>query len=241
MAYEVTKQIKGRQYRYRVEGVRDPSTGQTRARWQYLGRLGEGGVVAPSRVSSPRVTRDEIVAVTARLLESRDASRVTVAVIAQNAGVSPGTFYRHFADRNSAFSAALTFLCDRLLADLPSLDGTPGTREAEQARLYDWFAALHGEVLNRRALRWYLTIPDRGKPALLERAMLAVDPHDLLVRYFQALRVAKLTNAPDLDALAIGVMTVHRAAIQLMAMRDDGSEAEWDAMYPVITRAIFCD
>lgn len=197
--------------------------------------------MAPGRATNPRVTRDEIVAVTARLLESRDASRVTVAVIAQNAGVSPGTFYRHFSDRQSAYSAALALLCDQLLDGLPTLDGPIGTQGEERNRLYAWFGALHGEVLSRRALRWYLTIPDRGKPALLKRGMLAVDPHALLVGYFRALREAKLTTADDLEGLATGVMTVHRAAIQLMATRDDGSEAEWDAMFPVIARAVFCE
>jgi hypothetical protein len=113
MSYEVTKRIKGRDYRYRVESAQHPETGRAATRWTYLGKLEDGELIAPTRSVAKRVTHDEIVAVTAKLLETRDASRVTVSVITHHAGISPGTFYRHFADRDAAFGAALTALCEQ--------------------------------------------------------------------------------------------------------------------------------
>ena len=112
VAYEVTKRISGGDYRYRVEGYRDPDTGRQRSRWQYLGRVVDGMTVTPPVRRGDRVTQDKIVVSTAELLESRDASRVTVAVIAKHAGISQATFYRYFHDRKGAFTAALSYLCD---------------------------------------------------------------------------------------------------------------------------------
>ena len=49
MAYEVTKQIKGRDYRYRVESRLNPETGRPATRWTYLGKLEGGELIAPAR------------------------------------------------------------------------------------------------------------------------------------------------------------------------------------------------
>ena len=156
MSYEVTKRIKGRDYRYRVESARDPESGRAGTRWIYLGKLENGALVAPVRSVSRRVTHDEIVAVTAKLLESRDASRVTVSVIAHHAGISPGTFYRHFDDRDAAFSAALTALCEQCFDALPALDppasATPKRGPtASSASTQRWCAIWRSTALPKRA------------------------------------------------------------------------------------------
>ncbi len=66
MAYEVTKRIKGRDYRYRVEGYRDPESGKRKTRWQYLGVVTSGKLRPTPRLHKERVTREDIVAATAR-------------------------------------------------------------------------------------------------------------------------------------------------------------------------------
>jgi AcrR family transcriptional regulator len=147
MAYEVTKRIKGHEYRYRVEPARDAATGRAGTRWTYLGKVAEGELVQPARSGLRRLQRDEIVAVIAGLLESRDASRVTVGVISYHAGISSGTFYRHFADRDAALGAALALLCDRCFGKLPALDPPVGSLDDERRRLHTWFAALHKATL----------------------------------------------------------------------------------------------
>jgi AcrR family transcriptional regulator len=243
LAYEVTKRIKGRDYRYRVESARDPATGRAGTRWTYLGKLEGGELVAPARTVARRVTHDEIVAVTAKLLDSRDASRVTVSVIAQHAGISPGTFYRHFADRDAAFTAALTVLCERCFDDLPALDAPLGSQADECARLNGWFEALHHAALRGRAFRWFLTSAGHDKfEAILQQTALRIDPRALLANYFRALHGAGLARIGDAETLANGVLRVHASIVRDMALHA-GAEASaterWAEVFPVIERAVF--
>ena len=241
MAYEVTKKIKGRDYRYRVEGVRDPATGRTRTRWQYLGRLDGEDLIAPARVSAPRVTRDELVAVTAKLLETRDASRVTVSVIAHHAGVSSGTFYRHFHDRRSALSAAVAHVIEDLLHELPSLEGDIGTRAAERDRLFAWFSSLQGAALHGRALRWFLTQADREITKAMGDSAVADEPRRILAAYLQRLHRSGRARIDDPDALATALVRMHFSVVRDMAFSDDAADAasRWAAVFPVIERAVF--
>jgi AcrR family transcriptional regulator len=242
MAYEVTKRIKGRDYRYRVESAPNPDTGRAGSRWVYLGKVERGVVVAPARSRQSRVTHDEIVATTAKLLETRDASRVTVAVIAQFAGISAGTFYRHFSDRDAAFSAALALLTDTALQGLPPLEAPIGTRDAERARLDGWFRGLHRAVLQGRAFRWILTTTGRDKLfESVRRAERRIDPQVLLSDYFRALNAAGVAHIDDPDGLARGLMTVHGSVARDIALHDDADAAQrWSDIFPVIERAVFC-
>ena len=109
MAYEVTKIVKGHRYRYRVESVRDAGTGRSRARWTYLGRVGDDDVVVPRR-RSPNGNVDRIIGAIVKLLERRRIEHVTMTVIAREAGVAPGTIYRHFRSRREAILAAVQFV-----------------------------------------------------------------------------------------------------------------------------------
>jgi AcrR family transcriptional regulator len=243
LSYEVTKRIKGRDYRYRVESARDPETGRAGTRWVYLGKLENGELVAPVRSVSRRVTHDEIVAVTAKLLESRDASRVTVAVIAHHAGISPGTFYRHFEDRDAAFGAALTALCEQCFDTLPPLDPPAGSGADERARLNGWFEALHQAVLRGRAFRWFLTSAGHDKlETALAAASLRIDPRALLATYFRTLHDAGLARIGDAETLANGIIRLHASIVRDMALHGDaeaGAAERWAAVFPVIERAVF--
>lgn len=243
MAYEVTKRIGGRDYRYRVEGYRDPQSGRQRTRWQYLGRIGEDGVLLPPARRGERATRDKIVEATAELLESRDASRVTVAVIAKHAGHSQATIYRYFPDRKSAFSAALAYLCDRTIGALPSLDGPVGTRTEEAERICTWLESLHRSMLRRRAFRWSFGSGERSKvKAQIERSMLKVDAYALLAAYLRRLDAAGIARIGDADELAAGIMGVCRAFLRSWAHdeeRDQQHPVQLQEVFPLIERAVF--
>lgn len=241
MAYEVTKQIKGRDYRYRVESIRNPDTGRSGTRWTYLGKVEDGEVVAPARIAAKRVTHDEIIEVTAQLLETRDTSRVTVSVIAHNAGVSPGTFYRHFADREAALAAAIAFLSDRCFRALPVLDAPIGDFAHERARLNRWFEGLNAAVLNGRAFRWFLTTADHDKLLLsVQKAAVRSDPSAILERYFRALDAAGLALVAAPRALADGIFTLHRSIVRDIALHDEAdARLRWAVIFPVIERAVF--
>ena len=241
MAYEVTKQIKGRDYRYRVETTRDPQTGRGRTRWVYLGKLENGRVIAPVRVATRRVTHDEIVAITANLIESRDASRVTVAVIAQHAGISPGTFYRLFADRDSALAAAIAHLSDRALGELPTLDAPIGTFEEERVRLNGWFQGLIAAVLHGRAFRWYFTTAVHDKLAdTVRHTADHIDPRAVLAAYLRRLSDAGLSRIADADAFANSLMTLQQPIVRDIVLHDAAdAAARWANIFPVIERAVF--
>jgi AcrR family transcriptional regulator len=241
LAYEVTKQIKGHGYRYRVEGIRDPATGRTRSHWQYLGRIEGDDVIAPARTQTTRVTRDEIVKATARLLETRDASRITVSVIAQRAGVSAGTFYRIFGDRRSALGAAVAHLCDGLVRELPTLAGPIGTRDAERERLFNWFAALHRAVLDGRAFRWFLTSAARDTyRAAADAATMANDLQRTLAAYLRRLHASSCAHIGDPDALSAALLRIHFSFVRDLAItEEDDAPSRWSEVFPVIERAVF--
>jgi AcrR family transcriptional regulator len=244
MAYEVTKHIKGGTYRYRVDTVHDPQTGASRARWRYLGRLDGERLIAPVRASHARVTRDEIIAITAQLLESRDASHVTVGVIAQHAGISPGTFYRQLGDRRTAVAAALALLAERFVRELPSLGGPIGSREAEHERFFAWFDVLHQSALRGRAFRWFLTQADEETQRAVrdhwpaERDLLAI-----LADYLRRLDAAGLARIADASELVAALFALHAAIVRDVAGHPNTADAaeRWSTVFPVFERAVFGD
>lgn len=244
MAYEVTKRISGRDYRYRVEGYRDPVTGRARTRWHYLGRLVDGQTLTEPTRRGNRVTRDKIIAATAELLDARDASRVTVEVIAKHTGISQATFYRYFTDRKSAFTAALAYLCDRTISTLPSLEDAPvGTRAEESRRIFTWLESLQRSLLRQRALRWSFSNSDRSKvKAQIERSLLKVDAYAMLAAYLRRLDAAGVAQVDDAEQLATGIMSVCRAMIRSRANEDEPAElqaAQLREVFPLIERALF--
>jgi AcrR family transcriptional regulator len=113
MAYEVTKRIGGRAYRYRVESVRDPETGKRRSRWTYLGR-GDGAEKRPAAPRPRGDARERLLDALERLVAERDFATITADAIATEAGLAHGTFYRHFRDKREALLAALQRVRERI-------------------------------------------------------------------------------------------------------------------------------
>lgn len=243
MAYDGTKQIQGRAYRYRVKTVRDPVSGKDRAELHFIGRVNNGRLVAPPR-SGVDVTRDDLVAIVAGLLESRDPSQVTITVIAEHAGISVGTFYRHFSDRRDALAAALALRCEPVLEGLPALAGPVGTSADERGRLAGWFGALHRAVLRGRAFRWLVTGADVATSrAVLAQLPLGVDPQLNLAAYLDRLHVAGFSETADGDALATALLGLHAASVRDLALQNEAADAvrRWATVLLVIERAVFGD
>jgi len=242
LSYDVTKRIKGSDYRYRVERYSDPATGRGATRWIYLGKLEAGRLIAPARRRTPRRSRNEVIAVIAKLLESREASRVTVAVISYHVGISPGTFYRQFGDRDAALGAALALLLERCFEELPALGGPVGTLEHERLRLQRWFLALQ-QALRGRALRWFLTSAEHERlAAAIDRRPLRSDPRVVLGEYFRELDAAGLARIDDTDALARSVTALCMSVARDLARygeADPGAASRWAEIFRVIERAVF--
>src|ERR1700740_3641603 len=105
MAYEVTKTIRGRAYRYRVESVRDSETGKRRNQWTYIGRA-EGTATRPPAKRQSNA-RKSLLDALERLLATHEFGDITAGMIASKATLAHGTFYRHFRHKREAFLAAL--------------------------------------------------------------------------------------------------------------------------------------
>lgn len=242
MAYEVTKQIKGRHYRYRVEGYRDPQTGSRKTRWKYIGPVVAGRLTSARRHRGP-VSKQAIVEAIAALLEHRDPSTITVAVIMRRVNGSPSSFYRCFKDRRSAFTAALALICDSLVDALPSLNETVTSAEQGRERLFTWMEHLYHSALRQRALRSSLALGVRGKmQGRIARSAMKIDLQRLLANYLKRLADSQIIRADDTETLASSILNIHKAFARSAAVqRDVGDEQplEIQDAFAVIDRAVF--
>jgi AcrR family transcriptional regulator len=140
MAYEVTKLVNGRPYRYSVRSERDPDTGKTRNRWTYLGRSEGGGAPASAR---PRPNaREVLLDALERLLDRSDPSDVTAGAVSREAGLAHGTFYRYFRNRDDAIRALTGRLREAIAVELGILDDPPPDNITARAALRTWTAAV---------------------------------------------------------------------------------------------------
>jgi AcrR family transcriptional regulator len=140
MAYDVTKLVNGRPYRYRVRSERDPVSGKTRNRWTYLGR-GDAG--EPPAVAKPRPNaREALLDALERLLDRLDQGDVTAAAVSVEAGLAHGTFYRYFRNRVAAIRALGERLRSARAAELGLIDEQPTDLPAARAALRAWTGVL---------------------------------------------------------------------------------------------------
>jgi AcrR family transcriptional regulator len=202
MAYEVTKLVNGRPYRYRVRSERDATTGKTRNRWTYLGR-GDG--VKPAAATKPRANaREALLDALERLLDRSDPGDVTAAAVSIEAGLAHGTFYRYFKNRNDAIRALTDRLREARLIALGVLDVPPNDVAEARSALRAWTGTLlhartehHGLI---RALYMLAAQDDEMRTKLRERRdinarTLAMWLRDLANRGLAALPEAEATGA----------------------------------------------
>lgn len=137
MAYEVIKRVGGRAYRYRVESYRDPETRRVRGKWTYLGRVEGEGTLSPERQARPS-SRSRLLDALERLLESYDTTSLSTGMIAHEAGLAYGTFYRYFKDLDHIVREAMlrhdatsTRLREALAVNL-------GDADAERDKVVAW-------------------------------------------------------------------------------------------------------
>jgi AcrR family transcriptional regulator len=242
VGYEVTKRIKGRDYRYIVDSYRDPETKRRKARWQYVGAVENGEVRAGVPRPRKRIDRDEIIAATARLLEFRDPEHLTAGVIARSAGISRSTFYQHFQNQHEAITQALTRIGDEALRAVRPL---PAPRDLQEARdqFRHWCDALVQSVGLGRALQravhhgYSSTIAAR-----LDESRIAETPVFHMERFFQQLNDAGLASIKDPKALARAIRGMYialRVSRILLPLEDELPLPEYNDIYPIIEQAVF--
>ncbi|MFI0821943.1 TetR/AcrR family transcriptional regulator [Streptomyces sp. NPDC021098] len=69
-----------------------------------------------------------------QLVEERDLGQISVADVAEQAGVNRTTFYDHYRDVHELAEAACTSTIDNLIESLPVLDPTEADPDADPAR-----------------------------------------------------------------------------------------------------------
>jgi len=208
MAYEVTKTIAGRGYRYRVESVRDVETGKRRSRWTYLGRV----EVRPNSGAAPKRRSDagrRLLDALERLLETRDFAAVTADAIATEAGLAHGTFYRHFRDKRDALRAALERLREERGPGSEGLRDDVATAAEARAAL----RAMVERVLNSPAehpalLRASYALVARDEKLACERRERKAHGGTVLARHLAALTARGLASVRDPEATAAALLAM---------------------------------
>ncbi|WP_330286125.1 TetR/AcrR family transcriptional regulator [Streptomyces sp. NBC_00576] len=69
-----------------------------------------------------------------KLVEEQDLGQISVADVAEQAGVNRTTFYDHYRDVHELAEAACTSTIDTLIDSLPALDPAPADPDADPAR-----------------------------------------------------------------------------------------------------------
>jgi AcrR family transcriptional regulator len=153
MAYEVTKLVNGRPYRYSVRSERDSVTGKTRNRWTYLGRAGGTRGDGPAPRPRPNA-REALLDALERLLDRCEPGEVTAGAVSVEAGLAHGTFYRYFRNRIDAIRALTERLREAISGDLGMLDQPPDGLAAARAALRTWTrAVLHARTQHHGLVR----------------------------------------------------------------------------------------
>ncbi len=238
MAYEVTKVVRGRPYRYRVQSERDETTGSFRNRWTYLGR---GDTATDRPAARPRRNaREALLDALERLLEREEPDAVTAAGISAEAGLAHGTFYRYFTNKRAAIDALFGRVRSERASTFSPLEQAPADAAGARQAVRDFSdALLRSPIRHRGAIRalYALTARDPALRALKrERREFFVQQ---LTAYLAML--GKRGYAPIIDAagtasaLVAMIDGMFREAIVVAPL----DEAQIAAAVAVIERAVF--
>jgi AcrR family transcriptional regulator len=223
VAYDVVKTVRGRSYRYHVESVRDTETGRLKARWTYLGRADDAPHPAPPRPSS----RARLLAALESLLETRSYGEITAQAVAVEAGVAHGTFYRHFAHKNDALTAAVAAVVERIDRFAAALDAPVETLATERERVHRWLAAIFEVKAARPGLvRAWLAFTSENPDAVEQRARRRAANAARMLRYVERLIAAGLCDASDARIVAHGIRVLIEGTFSEHAPRPDDAARE---------------
>lgn len=224
MAYEVTKRVGERAYRYRVESYRDPASTKVRSRWTYLGVVAsDGSAPAPAKRAGAERTRERLLEAFETLAREQSFRDVTAGAVANKAGVAHGTFYRHFPDKRALLLASIERVRRQLDATRPDFVSPIGTREEERARVRDWLAAVFSRKGHNVGLfRAFMEAADLDEELRAFRTSRKAERVASLSTYFERLTEAKISAIDHPEALA--------GALTLMV---DGVMRDWLASYDI--------
>lgn len=168
---------------------------------------------------------------TARLLEEQGYDALTTRRVAERAGVSVGSLYQYFPDKQSLVHALLVEHLEEAAALRPAALDEDGLPLAERIRLVvDWFLSAHAA---RPALHRALTeaaVPVFGVEAVrgMERGLHAT-VHAALAPYADEIRrpdlsLAAFVVAQSLESLTHGAVVHHGEKLAGRPLRDEISD-----------------
>ena len=238
MAYEVTKLVHGRPYRYRVRSERDAATGKVRNRWTYLGRADVAAGVAPVRAR--RDARAALLDALDRLFSGGDPNAVTAAAIAAEAGLAHGTFYRYFRSKQDATIA----LIDRVREeDVPLRDrlaAAPASRAEARVVVRSWAEAFLRKPERHGALiRALFALSSRDELLLARRREKREESTNQFRTYLRTITERGFADIDDPDGTALAILAmidaVFRDAVNVAPLDD----VRVGTVLGVIERAVF--
>jgi AcrR family transcriptional regulator len=234
VAYEVIKRVSGRAYRYRVESYRDPETRRVRGKWTYLGRVEGEGTLSPERKARPS-SRERLLDAIERLLESNELASISTGMVASEAGLAYGTFYRHFRDLAHVVRDAMV----RETANLEKLNErfTEPVSDAgvERAKLVAWVREAIAAVLLRPGLfrAWHVT-SNHDWAVVAERQRRFEANVEQMARYLERLQAAGTAKSTPAFA-AYAIIALVGAATREAAIDKAFSESKHDGIISVVT------
>jgi AcrR family transcriptional regulator len=209
MAYEVTKRIGGRAYRYRVESIRDPDTGKRRSRWTYLGRAGPAAGPASEPPKRRTNARELLLDALERLIDRTDFASLTADQVSTEAGLAHGTFYRHFRDKRDALRAALERVRERRGPVVEALRDDVRTEAEARAGIGAMVGtALRSPAQHPALLRAFYALAERDPELARERRERKAGITRRIAQHLAALSARGLARVRDPDTTAAAILAM---------------------------------
>ena len=221
MAYEVIKRVGGRAYRYKVESYRDRDTGRVRGKWTYVGRVDGEGTLSAERLAR-RSSRDRLLDAIDRLFDHHELSALSSGMVASEAGVAYGTFYRYFKDVTDAVREAMLRQSEPSERLRESFAHPLGTHDEERARFECWAASVITSALERPGFMRAWFSASNTDPVLVklrrERTAALVEA---VYEHVERLRSLEYAHVRDATASAFAIVTLLEGAIRARTVADD--------------------
>jgi AcrR family transcriptional regulator len=231
----VIKRVGGRAYRYRVESYRDPETRRVRGKWTYLGRVEGEGTLSPERQARPS-SRSRLLDALERLLETHDTTNLSTGMVAHEAGLAYGTFYRYFKDldhivreavlRHDATSARLR---EALAVDL-------GDADTERDKVVAWLEEVVASAQAKPGLVRAWHIASNVDAAVVAERQARFDRDvESFVAYMKRLKDAGLgeVSSPQFNAYALVALIT--AVVRECAVEKTFNEDKLAGIVEVVT------
>lgn len=238
MAYEVIKRVGGRAYRYRVESYRDPETRRVRGRWTYIGRVEGEGTLSPERQARPS-SRSRLLDALERLLETHELTNLSTGMVAHEAGLAYGTFYRYFKDLDHIVREAM-MRHDANSAHLrETLSVHLGDSETERNKVVAWLEEVVAAAQAKPGLDRAWHIASNVDAAIVAERQSRFDRNvESFVQYISRLHAAGLSNVSSAQFNAYALVALITAVRRECAVEKTFSEEKLAGIIEVVTELL---